>query len=384
VKLVERIHSPSIHPQGKRVLCYSEAWGQGGIETFLMNLFRRLQGKGFAFTLFSTWDWNDKLDSELSSLGIDRWTRFPDQKPSQAIRLKEGPAAFGELIECASFDAVYVNTMNGMGFLWSEEARRRGVPVRIVHSHNSSFSSGEAMAKTIGHNLGRLVLGDSATVRLAVSEDAGRYLFGSKPFEVVNNGIDTKRFRFDSAARLRVREQYGIPKDALLFGSVGRIAEAKNPLFQLRVFAEVLKLEPTAFYLLVGDGDLRYQTKELAEELGIINRVIMPGYTTDPAAIYSALDCFLMPSLYEGLAMVCIEAQCSGCPIICSEALPSESRITDAEIQLCLSEGEEAWARQAVLLAKTSRNRTHYSIQVTDAGFDADGTAKRLAQILAC
>ena len=240
------------------------------------------------------------------------------------------------------------------------------------------------MAKTIGHNLGRLVLGDSATVRLAVSEDAGRYLFGSKPFEVVNNGIDTKRFRFDSAARLRVREQYGIPKDALLFGSVGRIAEAKNPLFQLRVFAEVLKLEPTAFYLLVGDGDLRYQTKELAEELGIINRVIMPGYTTDPAAIYSALDCFLMPSLYEGLAMVCIEAQCSGCPIICSEALPSESRITDAEIQLCLSEGEEAWARQAVLLAKTSRNRTHYSIQVTDAGFDADGTAKRLAQILAC
>lgn len=384
VNLTERVCAPSKRPPGKRILCYSEAWGQGGIETFLMNLFRRLQGKGFAFTVYSTWDWNIKLDDELESLGIDRWTRFPAQKPGQLIRLKEGPSAFGKLIERTSCDAVYVNTMNGMGFLWSEEAKRRGVPVRIVHSHNSSFSSGEAVAKAIGHGLGKSILGDSATVRLAVSEDAGKYLFGSEPFEVVNNGIDTDRFRFDATARRQVRAQYGIPQDALLFGSVGRIAEAKNPSFQLRVFAEILKRDPAAFYLLVGDGDLRDQTKELAIELGINKRLIMPGYTMDPAGIYSALDCFLMPSLYEGLAFVCIESQCSGCPIVCSEALPRESRITDAEIQLSLSEGETVWAEQALSLARASHDRAHYIDEVINAGFDVNNTAGRLAQILGC
>lgn len=92
----------------------------------------------------------------------------------------------------------------------------------------------------------------------------------------------------------------------MLFGSVGRIAEAKNPLFQIRTFAEVLRAVPGAYYLMVGDGDMKGQVKALIRELGINDRVIMPGYLPDPAPVYSALDCFLMPSLFEGLAIVCI------------------------------------------------------------------------------
>lgn len=380
--LVNRVPAPGNRPAGKRVLCYSEAWGQGGIETFLMNLFRRLQGRGFSFALFSTWDWNDSFDAELASLGIGRWTAFEGHRPGQATRLREGSAAFGELIDGMGCDAAYVNTMNGMGFLWSEVAKRRGVPVRVVHSHNSAFGSGFAAAKAVAHEMGKAALGGSATVRLAVSDDAGRYLFGCHPFEVVNNGVDTGRFAFDPSARAQVREGLGVPQDALLLGSVGRIAEAKNPLFQLRVFAEVLKSEPEARYLMAGDGDMRNQAEALVAELGIGDRVIMPGYLPDPAAVYSSLDCLIMPSLFEGLSLVCIEGQCAGCPVVCSDALPAEAGITDLEAPLPLSAGAAAWAEAALAKARSPRDRASYAARVAGSGFDAGQTAERMAEVL--
>lgn len=382
MSLVTRVDAPEQRAEGKRVLVYSEAWGQGGIETFLMELFRRYQGRGLSFTVFSCWDWNMSLDAELKALGIDRYTVFPGYKPGQAKRLKEGSYGFAEVIGMVKPASVYVNTMNGMGFLYTDYAKRYGVPVRVAHSHNSAYGSGQTTAKAMAHALGKAVLGGSATVRLACSDDAGRYLFGSRPFTVVNNGIDTDRFTFDAEARAELRNRFNIPQDAPLFGSVGRLAEAKNPLFQIRTFAEILQLEPSAYYLMVGDGDMKQQVVGLVQELGLENRVIMPGYLPDPAPVYSALDCFLMPSLYEGLAIVCIESQCTGCAILCSEALPPESHVTDAEFLLPLSAGEKVWAEKAVALAHMDEDRVAYSNLVRSAGFDAADTTRRVAEML--
>ena len=374
-KIVCKVPAPISYSTGKRVLCYAEAWGQGGIETFLMELFSRLQGNGVSFSLYSCWDWNDSFDDELAKLGIDRYTVFSGYKPGQLKRLCDGSKGFAELANAMSPDAVYINTMNGMGFLYSEVAMKCCVPVRVVHSHNSAFGSGQAAAKAVMHAFGKTVLSGSATACLACSSDAGRYLFGNRPFEVVNNGIDTERFRFDAAARAEIRESFDIPQNAFLFGNVGRIAEVKNPFFQIRVFAEILKREPNSYYLMVGEGDLRPQVEELVDELAIREKVIMPGYLPDPAPVYSALDCFLMPSLFDGLAIVCIAAQCSGCTIVCSEALPSEAHVTDVEASLPLSAGEPAWADRAVEMVRMSIDRDIYAALVRSAGFDADHCA---------
>lgn len=380
--IVNRVSTKGVLPGNRRVLCYAEAWGKGGIESFLMSLFRR-QGGECEFSLFSCWDYNLSFDDELAELGIDRYTVFPGQRPGQVRRLREGTAAFGELIDEIKPDAVYINTMNGMGFLYSECAKRKGVPTRVVHSHNSAYSSGQAIAKAAMHRFGEAALGGSATVRLACSEEAGRYLFGGRSFTVVNNGIDTDRFAFNPDARAELRERFGISQDAPLFGSVGRLAEAKNPLFQIRTFAEILKLEPTAYYLMVGDGDMRPQVEELVREHGLADRVIMPGYLPDPAPVYSALDCFLMPSLFEGLAIVCIESQCARCAIVCSEALPPEAHVTDAEVLMPLSAGERAWAEKAVEMARMEGDRAAYAELVREAGFDADDTTALVSRYLA-
>ena len=365
-----------------KVLVYTECWGQGGIETFLMSLFRLHQGKEYTFSLFTCWDMNPTALEELENLGIDRHTIFPGHDPGLLRRSKEGPVKFGELIDEISPEAVYVNTMNGMGFLYTHVAKKRGVPVRVAHSHNSAYGSGQALAKGLAHRFGKSVLGGSATACLACSDEAGRYLFGSRPFTVVNNGIDTDRFAFNPDARAELRERYGIPLDAPLFGSVGRLAEAKNPLFQIRTFAEILRLESSAYYLMVGDGDMRPQVEALVRELGLGDRVVMPGYLPDPAPVYSALDCFLMPSLFEGLAIVCIESQCARCAIVCSEALPPEAHVTDAEVLMPLSAGERAWAEKAVEMARMEGDRAAYAALVREAGFDADDTTRQVADIL--
>lgn len=380
MKLTERVFLKE--PQaGTRVLCYSEAWGQGGIETFLMNLYRRLQGDGFAFSLFSTWDWNGELDKELSDLGIPRWTAFPDNKPDQITRASKGPIAFKHLIQQVCPSAVYINTMNGMGFLYSKVAKDMGVPIRVVHSHNSAFGNGSAAAKAIAHNIGRDLWAGTATVRLAVSNEAGRYLFGVRSFEVVNNGVDTHHFSFDALKRDECRDACGIPRDVLLFGSIGRIAEEKNPFFQIRTFARIKELVPDAMYLMAGEGELRAQAEALAKELGLRSSVIMPGYFTDTSPLYSALDCFLMPSLHEGLPMVSIEAQSCGLPILCSDGLADEGHITDLEVRLPLSDGEEAWAKKAVHMARSEVDRAGYAARVRAAHFDANDTAQSLAHV---
>lgn len=381
-RIVCKVPAPISYPDGKRVLCYAEAWGQGGIETFLMGLFRRLQGKCVSFSLYSCWDWNDSFDDELAKLGIDRYTVFPGHKPGQLKRLCDGSKGFAELANTMRPDTVYINTMNGMGFLYSEIAKKCCVPVRVVHSHNSAFGSGQAAAKAVMHAFGKTFLSGSATACLACSSDAGRYLFGSRRFEVVNNGIDTERFRFDAAARAEIRESFDIPQNAILFGNIGRIAEVKNPLFQIRVFSEILKREPNSYYLMVGEGDLRPQVENLVDELSVRERVIMPGYLPDPAPVYSALDCFLMPSLFEGLAIVSIEAQCSGCAIVCSEALPPEAHVTDAEILVPLSAGESAWADKAVEMARMTTDRDVYASLVHEAGFDADDSVSLVRKCL--
>ena len=381
-KIVCKVPAPISYPAGKRVLCYAEAWGQGGIETFLMELFRRLQGKCVSFSLYSCWDWNDSFDDELAKLGIDRYTVFPGHKPGQLKRLCDGSKGFAELVNTMRPDAVYINTMNGMGFLYSEVAMKCCVPVRVVHSHNSAFGSGQAAAKAVMHTFGKTFLSGSATACLACSSDAGRYLFGSRRFEVVNNGIDTERFRFDAAARAEIRESFDIPQNAILFGNIGRIAEVKNPLFQIRVFSEILKREPNSYYLMVGEGDLRPQVENLVDELAVRERVILPGYLPDPAPVYSALDCFLMPSLFEGLAIVSIEPQCSGCAIVCSEALPPEAHVTDAEILVPLSAGESAWADKAVEMARMTTDRDVYASLVHEAGFDADDSVSLVRKCL--
>ncbi|MBT1175739.1 glycosyltransferase [Bifidobacterium sp. LC6] len=364
-------------PGHVKILYYSEGWGLGGIEQFVMNTVRHLDADRFVFDIFCTHDWSDAHDAEIRRLGGHRYTVFHNEKPGLATRFKASTRAWRRLLKAGDYDVVHINTMNGVGFVYAHIAKQEGVPVRIVHSHNSDFGEGSRGIKTIAHKLGRMLWGDSATVRLACSQIAGEYLFGNKRFEIIKNGIDTERFRFNEGVRRETRRMLHIADDELLFGAVGRLAPAKNPLFQVDILADLLAKDAHAKLLLVGDGPMAEETKQYAEKHGVADALIMPGPTNTPAPYYWALDVFTMPSTFDGFGMTCIEAMCAGLPCIRSIETPKIGIEGTIEKQLPLDDASE-WAKSVL---KMSHHRYQGDELVDLAGYGSKKTANRLMHL---
>lgn len=308
----------------RKVLLYSESWGTGGIESFVMNVIRALgQQPKYVCDVFSTHDSNNGYDAEIREYGGNRYCIFKGYRPNLLKRTIVSAVRFNDLLKRHHYDVVHINTMNGMGFMYAAIAKHHGVPCRIVHSHNSAFGEGGRAIKSMAHNFGKLAFGGSATVRLACSKAAGEYLFDAKPFAVIKNSIDIDRFRFDAKARDEVRMQLDILPDAFVLGTVGRLESVKNPLFLVDVLSGLRASGRSAVLVLVGDGSLREDVANKAKELGVSDEVRMPGKTPTPGRYLSAMDVFCMPSLFEGAPFSAIEAAANGLPELLSTNIPT-------------------------------------------------------------
>lgn len=311
--------------EGKRkILLYSESWGTGGIESFVMNVIRALaQEPEYVCDVFSTHDSNHGYDAEIREHGGNRYCIFKGYRPNLLKRTIVSAIRFNKLLKRHHYDVVHINTMNGMGFMYTAIAKHHGVPCRIVHSHNSAFGEGSRAIKSVAHNFGKLAFGGSATARLACSKAAGEYLFDVKPFVVLKNSIDIERFRFDAKVRNEVRLQLEIPADALVLGTVGRLESVKNPLFLVDVLSGLRSSGRNAVLVFVGEGSLRNDIVAKAKELGVPDAIRLPGKTSAPERYLSAMDVFCMPSLFEGAPFSAIEAAANGVPELLSTGIPT-------------------------------------------------------------
>lgn len=368
----------------KRLLFYSEAWGKGGIETFILNAIPVLIENEYEVDIFSTWDWKEQNDAYLNDLGVKRSVVFHGYRPGQVRRLVEGPRGFYKQLSESAYDCVWINTMNGMGFQFAREAKRAGVPVRIVHSHNSDVGDGSRVIKRLLGNCGKVLWGSCSTKNIACSQQAGAYLFGKEPFEVLNNGIDIERFRYSDEKRLQARERLGIDSKVTLIGNIGRINSQKNPLFQVKVFSEYKKLDPTARYLMLGRGDMADEVRRFAQELGVSKDLIIHSAVADAAPYYCALDIFLMPSLFEGLPYASIEAQCSSTPVLSSKELSNEGNITNLAHVHSLKDPPSSWALMLrnIILDTKDRTDKSYADIVAESGFSVDKMSLSILKIL--
>lgn len=366
----------------KKILFYSEGWGLGGIETFIMNAIRELPRDKYQCDVFCTHDWSDAHDEELASLGARRYCVFRGHKPNQLKRLTKSPQEFRKLLRVNKYDVVHICTMNGMGFLYSHVARQEGVPVRIVHSHNSDFGQGHRGIKTVFHNIGKLLWKNTATHLVACSAEAGKYLFDTSPFLLIPNGLDTNRYRYNADARAQLRDELGIPENAVLLGAVGRIAEAKQPLFQVDILKELRHSGVNAYLLLVGSGPLESSVREHAEKQGLTDYVRLPGSASDPAGYYSTLDVFTMPSLFEGFGLTILEASSSGLPCFISAKVPNLPYPLE-QVQRVQSNNAQEWASAIpkMLVQGENKLREHAADEINNAGYGVETMVKKLITI---
>ena len=331
----------------REVLVYTECWGVGGIERSVVNLIGALGGDRYSFHVFSTWGSKNFLSEKLECAGADQEILFEGGDPGLARRRIKSGRAVCRALSAGSFDVIHVNAMNGMELQPLKLAADNGVPVRIAHAHNSSFGPGARAAKTLMHDLGKKVFLPYATRAAACSEASARYLFGERDCIFLPNGIDADAFRFSRESRDRIRNRLGIPQDRPVLGSIGRCSAAKNPLFQIDIFSEFLKLCPDAIYLMVGSGELDSQVSAYAEEKGLGRSFIKLPAVPDAGDYYSALDLFLLPSLYEGLPYSVVEAQCSGLGVLAGDCLTRQCVFTPWVKTLPVTHSSEEWAREA-------------------------------------
>lgn len=366
-----------------RILYYSEGWGLGGIERFVMNTVEMLDPEEYRFDIFCTHDWSDNYDPTIKKLGGKRYTVFKGYKPNLLTRLLASTKAWAELLREGHYDVVHINTMNGVGFVYAHIARINRVPVRIVHSHNSAFGAGHSVIKSLAHKIGIRLYAKDANSKLACSKEAGEYLFGSRHFEIISNGIDTEAFAFSQDDRTAIRNTLGIPNDALVFGTVGRLSEAKNPLFQIKVLDILRKAKLNAYLLLVGEGELRSAVVKLAEELGIENYILLPGSSKAPQKYLSALDVLSMPSKYEGFPLSLIEAVGNGLACVVSESVKLEPNSMPIYFMPISSAAYWASSIRNIWEKSDTKTRIRGLSTVIEAGYSRETMSKQLTRTYA-
>ena len=350
----------------KRIFMVGYSGNKGGVETYIDQLAKSLPEFDFVMSL-----------PEMSIDG-KKWHRPPNRHHYVRYRI-----FWHRFFRENRFDAVYYNACDIVSLDMIRFAKRAGVPVRIIHSHNTGNQQDIGKRRSLLHLLSEWInartLDHYATCLLACSEEAGKWMFGNRPFTVIRNGIDAERFRYREEAGKAVREQYGLGEGTLV-GIIGRLSAQKNPAYALQVLEALFRLEPSARAFFAGDGSLRKETAEAAERAGIGERVIFPGTVEDVSAWMSAADVLLMPSLFEGLPFVLVEAQASGLPCVVSAVVSREADLTGLVHFMDLTRSPEEWARKLLECAK--EERTDCMDQVTAAGYSVQHTAEQVRNMI--
>ncbi len=348
----------------------------GGVESVINNYYRHIDHETFQFDFYVDADSPCRPSRELLAMGARYFVVPPCQKLPQCI------SALTRLFRENRYQIVH-SSMNTLSVFSLFAAWRAGVPVRICHNH-STAGRGETAKNLMKYAL-RPFAKVFATDYCACSQYAGAWLFGRRSMErgevmVFRNAIELGKFEFDPRVRDEVRRELNL-EGKFVVGHVGRFCAQKNHNFLLDLFAEVRRRKENAALLLIGDGELSGAAREKAARLGLEESVRFLGVRRDVDRLYQAMDVFVLPSLYEGLPVVGVEAQAAGLPCVFSGAVTREAELTDRVQFVPLDSKPEQWAE--AILSCLGLNRGGFSEEIRRHGFDIALSAMELEKFYA-
>ncbi|WP_294499777.1 glycosyltransferase [uncultured Gemmiger sp.] len=353
-----------------RVLQVMPAMDAGGMETFVMNVYRAIDRTQVQFDFLYHYNKPCFYDDEITALG-GQITKLTIRQDNNLPRYRRQLDEFFSAHHYRILHGHY----SGFGMFYNAAALRHGVPVRVGHSHNTAYEPGVVglLDQVMSSQFDRLL-----TDRFACSRKAGEMLFGKSPFTVLPNGVQVDRFAApDPAARARLRAQWKVADNAPLLGHVGRFSKQKNHMGLLEIFARVRRQNPAARLVLIGTGALEQQVRGRAQALRLGDSVIFAGVRSDTPDCYAAMDAFLLPSLFEGLPVVLVEAQAAGLPCFVSDRVDPDAAFADGVHFLPLND-PAAWVR-AICAGPLTRNPNARQ-QAVEAGYDVRTSAQKLQQ----
>ena len=263
-------------------------------------------------------------------------------------------------------------------------AKKAGVPIRIAHSH--STSNKKEWKRNLIKNILRPFSKLYANQFFACSELSGRWLFGEKAFKnnsikIINNAIDLEKFKFNKEKRDEIRKKLKIDENIILIGHIGRFVTQKNHEFLIDVFNEIIKKRKQENFdsklILIGQGNLKENIIEKIKYLGLQDYIIFTGQTTNVSDYYNAMDIFVLPSLYEGLPVVGIEAQANGLLCEFSTDMTKETKVLNTTKFISLKETAKKWAKIILEDYKNFKRKDTFD-EMTQNNFNIIEEAKKL------
>ena len=350
----------------------------GGIESFIMNVYRNIDRNNFQFDFVNMETEGKEIAyaDEIRSLGGKIY-----KIPGRRENLRENRSQLKKIIKENNYDFVHNNVLT-----WSY-SEGITLPLKyssskvIVHSHNSYMNPG-MYARRVLNFINRRLNYRNDIIRLSCSEGATKWLFGNRSAVVIPNGIETKDYSFNPVIRDEYRRKFNV-ENKNVFLHVGRLSHQKNHIFLFKWFKEILKKAPNSILFLVGDGELRQELEQKAKELNIYSHIKFLGIRNDVRNLMFMSDAFLFPSHYEGLGIVLIEAQATGLQCIASNNIEPEAKVTNQLKTVDISASPEKYVDLALKSVEESResNRKESYKEVQKAGYDISNTVEILEEI---
>lgn len=350
----------------------------GGKKNLVMEYYRHIDKSKIQFDFICDSDSNAIPIKEIEDMGGRVYVISPYQNIIKNMH------EMYNIIKRNNYKIVhgYNNTMNVFAMFVAKIAN---VPIRINESISMGADKGDWK-----NNIKKMLRPFSklfSNIYMANGETCGRWQFGDKIYEkdkvkIFKTIINTESNGYSKELRDNTRKKYGITEECIVIGHIGRLTEQKNSVFLIDIFNEIVKKNSNVRLILVGDGNLKKQVLKRISSYGISDYVIYLGRTEKIYELYNAMDVFLLPSLYEGLPVVGIEAQCTGLPVFFSNAVPKESSpCDDLGFFISLKNTAEEWAD--IILTNTIelvKNRHERKAELKRYGFDSDTEANKLGE----
>lgn len=364
----------------------------GGAESRIMDLYRHTDRNRVQFDFLVHSGEEGFYEKEIRELG-GRIFRVPRFRIYNYFSYRK---ALKEFFQKHHEFALVQGHMTSTAAIYLPIAKKEGVKKTAAHARSAGVDKGlkGTMTRFLRRNLA-----DKADYLFTCSELAGISVYGEKAVRegktiFIPNAIDCAGFTFDPEKRKKLREELGLT-DALIIGHVGRFHYAKNHEYLLRVFAELCRMSAGAggstaetgadqkyHLILLGEGPLMEDTRKLAEELGVVDRVHFLGNHKNIADYYQAMDYFVYPSRYEGMPGTIVEAQASGLPCLMSDTICREVIVTELVETMSIEKEPKVWAeelqRRIDALVSKQENRKKYAAKMAAAGFDVQAQAERM------
>ncbi|EDY96719.1 glycosyltransferase, group 1 family protein [Phocaeicola plebeius DSM 17135] len=364
----------------KRVLHITEKLQAAGIESFIMNMYRNINRKNVQFDFYVTRNENEFYDKEINQLGGKKFTSSIKNK-SIILKIIIESFYLYHFLRKHKYSIVHLHTCTPLRILYLLAAKFAGVNTRIIHSHSAAISE-KSKLKYFIYSLFRLLIKHSANYYFACSEAAAQWMYNrsilqDKHYQVIYNGINTQDFAFDNITRSTYRKALNI-EDKFVICHTGRFLEQKNQSFLVELMEELIKIDNNVILLLIGTGYMEEQIKNMIKNKHLEKYIHCLGVRSDVSQLLQAADCYVMPSLYEGLPVAAVEAICAGLPCILSENITKEVDICNNIPFISLNASKETWIA-AIIKAKEWK-RQDISVKVKEAGYDVHDVANKLEQ----